>query len=323
MTSGVIMRRVLILAMMALAALVGACGEANNEEGGGGGGGPITLGVGVDSVFAPMFVAQEEGLFEEEGLDVKVQQFAQGGEGVDAVVAGAIQTAGAADTTMMGKATQGDIRGLGVFVEDVGNYTKLVTRKDISNPREIKKMGIVPGAIFEWGAVKMLDHFNIDPESVEFVPVDPAELPVLLQKGDIDAFVSPEPWPTEAEEAGGKVLMPSKEWGLSYVLLIAARSDWLRANREQAEALMRALAAGTRRVEDDPAAAAEVTEKVAKVPPELTKEAVADLEFGVRGFNDRDRGNFEDISAFLVERKLVKEEPSVSKFFEGDVVGGT
>ena len=314
------MRRVLILAAMVLVAVVGGCGEASNEEGGAGG--PITVGVGVDSVFAPMFVAQEEGLFEDEGLDVKVQQFAQGGEGVDAVVAGAIQTAGAADTTMMGKATQGDIRGLGVFVEDVGNYTKLVTRKDISNPRQIEKMGIVPGAIFEWGAVKLLEHFKIDPESVEFVPVDPAELPVLLQKGDIDAFVSPEPWPTEAEKVGGKVLMPSKEWGLSYVLLIAARADWLRANREQAEALMRALGAGAKRVEQDPEAAAEVTEKVAKVPPELTKEAVADLEFEVRGFNDEDRGNFEDISAFLVERKLVKKEPSVSKFFEGDVVSG-
>jgi NitT/TauT family transport system substrate-binding protein len=205
-----------------------ACGNEDDSEGGGQAAsapsqssGPITLSVGVDTVYAPMFLADAEGLFEKQGVDVRLRQFAQGGEGVDAMIAGAVDLAGSGDSTVLGK-TRGNIRSLGVFVEDVGNYVKLVTREEIDDPKQIKKMGIVPGSISEFGAARLLEAEGIDEADVELVKAGPPELPALLQRGDIDGFVIWEPWPTNATKMGGKVLQPSRAFGFSYVLMVNA-----------------------------------------------------------------------------------------------------
>jgi ABC-type nitrate/sulfonate/bicarbonate transport system substrate-binding protein len=320
------MRRAALLAIALMLAITGGCGEADDDDGGGGGeassGEPISLSVGIDSVYAPMFLAQTEGLFEEHGVNVNVRQFAQGGEGMDAMVAGNIDTAGSADSTVLARAAREDIRALGIFVEDKGNYVKLVTREGIDDPSQIKRMGIVPGSISEYGAFKLLRSEGIDPASVELIPTGPPELPALLEQGDVDGFVIWEPWPTQAEEMGGKVLMKSGEFDLSYVLVVAARKEWLDGHRKEAQAIMDALAEAADQVEQDPEAAAEAAGAQAKLPPEQVEQAVADLEFEVRGFEQSDTATWGEIADFLVERDLVAQKPDVEEVLSDDVVSG-
>jgi NitT/TauT family transport system substrate-binding protein len=309
------MRRVLLAAMAILAATaVAACGEAE-EEGGGGGeaptGEPVTLSVGIDSIYTPMFLAQSQGLFEEAGVNVEVKQFAQGGEGADAMVAGSIDMAGSADSTILTRAARTEIRALGVFVEDVGNYVKLVTSEDIDDPSQIKKMGIIPGSVSEYGASKLFEAEGIDPDSVELVAAGPPELPALLEQGDIDGFVIWEPWPSRAEEMGGKVLMESREFDLSYVLVLGAQKEWLDTHQEEAKAVMSALAKADEIVESDPEAAAEAAGEQAKLPPEQVQGAIDDLEFAVRDFTEEDVQEWNEVADFLIERDLIEERPDV------------
>jgi NitT/TauT family transport system substrate-binding protein len=301
-----------------------ACGEANNDEDAeqAASSEPISLSVGIDSVYAPMFLAKTEGIFEEEGVNVDVKQFAQGGEGMDAMVAGTIDTAGSADSTVLARAAREDVRPLGIFVEDKGNYVKLVTSKDITDASQIKTMGIVPGSISEYGAFKLMRAEGIDPETVKLVPTGPPELPALLEQGDIDAFVIWEPWPSRAKEMGGKVLMKSGEFDLSYVLVVAAQEGWLRSHQKEAKAIMSALSKAADEVEQDPQAAAEAAGAEAKLPPEQVEQAIADLEFGVRGFTSEDERKWGEISDFLVERDLVPTKPDVKAVLSDAVVGG-
>jgi ABC-type nitrate/sulfonate/bicarbonate transport system substrate-binding protein len=321
------MRRAVLTALALAALAVAGCGEDDDGNGGGGGGGdsggePVSLSIGIDSVYAPMFLAQEQGIFEDHGLNVEVKQFAQGGEGMDAMVAGSIDVAGSADSTVLARAGRTDLRALGLFVEDKGNYVKLVTREDIDDPSQIKTMGVVPGSISEYGAFKLLRTEGIDEGSVKMVDAGPPEMPALLQNGDIDAFVMWEPWPTRAEEMGGKVLMKSSEFDLSYVLVVAAQKEWLDSHKEQATALMDALAEAADKVEEDPGAAADAAGAQAKLPPEQVEQAIADLDFGVRPFEQRDRRTWNEIADFLVERDLVPDRPPVEEVLSEGVAGG-
>ena len=322
------MRRALwcVTAILAIAALAG-CGESDDDGGaageqGGGAGPPISLSVGIDSIYTPMFLATTEGLWEKHGVNVQVKQFAQGGEGMDALVAGSIQAAGSADSTVLARAPRTDLRALGVFVEDVGNYVKLVTREEIDRPDQIKKMGIIPGSVSEYGAAKLFEAEGIDPSTVKLVPAGPPELPALLKNGDIDGFVVWEPWPTRAEDMGGKVLMPSKEFDLSYVLVIAARKDWLDKNRDGARRLMDALAEADKMIESDPELAAKAAAEQAKLPAEQVDGAIKDLQFGVRGFTAADERKWEEIVDFLEERDLIKQRPDVKAVMSDAVVQG-
>jgi NitT/TauT family transport system substrate-binding protein len=316
------MRRIVLLGALAL--VIAGCGEANNDEEAeqAASGEPISLSVGIDSVYAPMFVAQTEGLFEDAGVNVEVKQFAQGGEGMDAMVAGTIDTAGSADSTVLARAAREDIRALGIFVEDEGNYVKLVTREDIDDPSQIKTMGIVPGSISEYGAFRLMRSEGIDPETVKLVPTGPPELPALLEQGDVDAFVIWEPWPTRAEEMGGKVLMKSGEFDLSYVLVVAAQEQWLASHQKEAKAVMTALSKAADEVEQDPGAAADAAGAEAKLPADQVEQAIEDLEFEVRGFTPADEKKWGQIADFLVERNLVPQRPDVQAVLSDAVVGG-
>lgn len=312
--------RAAALAVIVAALALAACGDENDggdgADGGSSGAKSVRLAVGIDSVYAPMFLAQEEGIFEKHGLDVQVQQFAQGGEGLDALLAGAMDTAGTTDSNLLQRAGRGDLRSLGAYVEDEGNYVKLVTRKEIDDPSEIRKLGVIPGQISEYGARKMLQSEGIDAESVEFVEVGgPPEMGPLLQRGDVDAFVLNEPWPTRAVELGGKVLQKAKEFDLSYTLGISSTPEWLESHQEEAKALMSAMAEAARRTEEDPEAAAAATEKLAKVPRQQTLDAVRDLTFGVRDFDQDDLERLSEVGDFLLEQKLIDAEPRPEEVF--------
>ena len=306
--------------------LAGAAGCGGDDEGDGGGGQAsakttsLTMAVGVDPVFTPVFVAAEEGLFAKEGLKVTVRQFSNAGEAADALVAGGTDVAGVPDYNLLARAPRADLAAIGIYAEDRGDYVKVVAAKDVSDPRDMKTMGIVPGTFSEYAAAKLLQYAKVDPASVKFVPSGPPELPPLLDKGDVDGFVIWPPWTTRGEESGGKILMRTRDYGLGTVLTLSTTDKWLQSHRREAEALVRAMTAATKRTEEDPATAAEDTSKAAKLPEPLTESAVGELDFGVRGFTAQDRRSFGEISDYLVQRKIVKERPALDELLVTDLV---
>lgn len=313
-------RSLVAIALAGLALVVAACGADDSQVEGGTDDEPITMAVGVDPVFTPLFLAEQEDLFEEEGLDVDIRQFANAGEAVDALVAGGVDVAGVPDYNFLIRADRGDIRAFGLFAEDPGTYVKVAAAEEVQDPSEFESMGIVDGTYSVYGAVKLLESAGVDPASVELIPAGPPELPALLERGQIDGFVLWEPWPTQATEHGGKVLMTTEDYGLSTVLSLAAKQEWLDANPEQAEALVRVLVEADSRVEDDPAAAAAVVEGAAEVPADLTEQAIGDLTFEVREFTPEDIAAFDEISDFLVDQGIVDDRPSADELFINEFV---
>ncbi len=272
----------------------------------------IRFSVGIDTAYAPFFVAKNEGIFRRHKLDVNLVQFAQGGEGVDAMIAGAIDAGGSGDATVLGKSLRGPLKAFAVF-NSSGDYIKLTVRKNITSVRQIRKIGIVPGSLSHYGAFKMLDYFHIPRTSITFVRGGPPDMPVLLQRGDIDAYVIWEPWPTRAVENGsGKVLMRTKAFKYRYVLMLVARADWLARHRAEAQRFVRAIDAADRLTESRPSVAARDTEKEVRIPRADSLLAVRQIDFGVRDLTANDLRNFKDIAQFLAEQKITPREPDAN-----------
>ncbi len=312
-----------VAAGLAMALAVAACGGSDSNEGSGtteSSSGelsqePIRVFVGIDTAYAPFFVAKREGIFEDEGINVELTQFTQGGEGVDALIAGQMDAGGSGDATILGKSTHGDIKALAVL-QSSGDYLKLVVRKPITDVHEIKTIGIVPGSLSEYAAVQLLKHSDIPESTVKFVPAGPPELPPLLQKGDIDAYVLWEPWPTMGEELGGKVLMRTKEFGYSYFFPLIAQGDWFESHQAEAAAYVRAMARASELVESDPQLAADATKAEVKIPIDQSLIAVEQIDFEVRPFTDADLTYLESVGDFLLTRKIVETEPDPQEIVE-------
>ena len=60
---------------------------------------PIRIGVGSDPVFAGFFVAEKEGFFKDEGIEVALQTYSGGGEAMNALVADQVDIASASEST--------------------------------------------------------------------------------------------------------------------------------------------------------------------------------------------------------------------------------
>jgi NitT/TauT family transport system substrate-binding protein len=116
---------------------------------------PIKLAVGVDAAYAPMYLAKQRKLFEKHGANVEVVQFTQGGDSLDALVAGQVAVGGAAQPTTLIRAARADIKTFGIFGQS-GTYIKLLVKASITDPKQLKKIGIVPGSVSEYATEGLL-----------------------------------------------------------------------------------------------------------------------------------------------------------------------
>ncbi|GLZ07929.1 lipoprotein [Actinomadura sp. NBRC 104412] len=298
----------LIVALFTLS----ACGGATTDSGGPAATGPkIRIAVGIDAAYAPFFVADSKGLWRKHGLNVEVVQFGRGGEAVDAIAGGQVQMAGSSDTTTIAQLQQNpSLRALLVYQES-GQYLKVVAGPKTGSPSEIKKVAIVPG-LSELAMTKYLESKKIDVKSVKFVTADPPEIPALLQKGEVDAYTLWEPWPANGVKLGGKVLESTGAYGLKYQHWLITGQKWLSANEGTAAKVAQVLQEATALVESDPNAAAEATQKAAKVPPEQTMTAVREIDFKVRDITPADMKGYESTAAWYVSTGKVKATPNLN-----------
>ncbi len=81
----------------------------------------------------------------------------------------------AGDANSLIKASRGGLAALGVY-ETSGKYMKLVVRKDINAPTEIRKMGVTPGSLVEYGAIQVLKNAGAL-QTAELVKAGVSEFP--------------------------------------------------------------------------------------------------------------------------------------------------
>ncbi|MFE2188388.1 ABC transporter substrate-binding protein [Streptomyces sp. NPDC059455] len=288
-------------------------GHHRLRRGGGGTEGPtVRVAVGIDPSFAPFFLADAQGLWAKHGVKVQLVQFGRGGEGVDALAGGQVQLAGNSDTTTIGQLQQNPgLRSLLVY-EQSGRYLKVVLGPKTGSPAKIRKVAVVPG-LSELAATRFLEAKGIDKKSVTFITADPPEIPALLQKGDVDAYVLWDPWPEKGVELGGRIVGTTGDYGVSYAQWLIADNSWLSSHKSIAAKVARPLQDAARRTESDPDAAAAATQKAARIPTAQTVEAIKEIDFGVRDITSADLKTYTATAQFYVDTGKAKSRPDVAR----------
>ncbi len=116
---------------------------------------PIRIGVGLDPAFAPFYYAAQQKLFERNGVDVELLTLGSAADAADGIIAGTNELAGGSETTMITRAARGDLKIIAVYTQS-SRFVKLVVRKDITDAKQLKKIGIVPGSASQFATAKLL-----------------------------------------------------------------------------------------------------------------------------------------------------------------------
>lgn len=328
-----------IACVFAIGLVATACGSdgdssATTNAGGTETGGSAVAGATQIKVTAPpvmeaasIYVAQEEGFFEEEGLEVEIVPAASAAAQIPALTSGDVQFAQTTPVTGLTAVAQGIpvrlVAGLATAECDAqgeptdtsaimaGPNTGIKTLKDL----EGKTLNILvfesPG---EFTAREVLEKNGVDVSTIELVEVGFPEVPQALKSGRVDASWASDPFRTIAESEGSTAISP-----VMTVVSDCERIDangwittqsYLEDNPEVVEHFQNAIYKAQEFSNENPDVIKAVTEREFRVDPKL----VAQLKVPTFA-TDIGVASYEDFYVPMVEKYMdLPEDVNIEEF---------
>lgn len=157
--------------------------------------------------YGPLYVAEEMGYFNDEGLDVNLSIVEGLAERKQALASGTLDgLATAADVFVNLSASDIDM-GI-VWVLDASNGSDgIVVDSSINDLSQLKgqKIAVEEGTTLHLFLLKVLEANGLTESDVELVPMTTGEAGAAFVSGKVKAAVTYEPYLSEAENAGGTV----------------------------------------------------------------------------------------------------------------------
>lgn len=323
-------RRLTCLAGVASAALLlSSCAG----DSGGGDGGSVTVASLPNAFLAPLYVAIEEGYFEDEGLEVDIVELESGQAGVSAVVSGSAQFAdiGLDDLSIL--ASEGE-ESLVMTYNLVNRVTltlvmdpDVAAEKGVDGDSSIEEryaalegltLGVTsPGAATDKYMRYYLRQAGLDPDrDANIVAIGGGgSLLAALESGQIDAYQLSPPTPYIAEAEGfGTILIdgPAGDVPLFSDFAytgFATNQQWAEDNPETAEGFMNAISQGMEYVEENPDEAAEtILPYLGTDDLETTQQTLAALLPAMSGTGCFGEGAVQDSVDIMREAEILTVE---------------
>ena len=159
---------------------------------------PLVVGVSRSSLSLPLFVADSQGYFAAEGVQVRLRECLGGQRCIKLVFDGEVQVGTASELPVMFNAfDRRDFAVIATFVSSDRDI-KLVARKSagITGPRDLtgKRIGMVKGTSAQYFLDAYLLFNGIEPARVTLVPLAPEQVPQALARREVDVVAIWEPF---------------------------------------------------------------------------------------------------------------------------------
>jgi NitT/TauT family transport system substrate-binding protein len=266
--------RIVWLAAIVLALIATGCRPAQAAE--------ITVGYTGVADYVPLFVANEEGIFKRNGLDVKLQLMSNSAVIPPALLAGSLQMAGIPLPVFLQAVAGGlDLRlfaGVGFTPKETRNGSVMArSGSSIHAAADFagKKIGISGrGSFFHILLVKWLEDRGSDPRKVELVEIPFLQMGDLLKAGQVDAVALGEPFVSRIKASGiGYEVAPYiSELGVDIPIGgFAVEEKWGSRNSATIAALKSSIHEAIAAIDRNPGLIEINLAKYLKIAPELLK----------------------------------------------------
>ncbi|MGE5468749.1 MAG: ABC transporter substrate-binding protein [Ignavibacteria bacterium] len=204
----------------------------------------LRLGAYEGDVGALEWIAQERGFFAKTGLNVEMAGFASGKAATEALRAGQVDVATAADYVVVSRSfAEPDLAVLG----SISYYRNkaVVGRRDhgIRDARDLrgKRIGVTSPSSSEYSLNVFLALNGVDSREVKFVPLEPQQLVQALAAGTVDAAITWEPHVLAMQRALGAEAVTFEGRDFDAYLLLVARREGLAERSRAVRKLLQAL----------------------------------------------------------------------------------
>ncbi|WJZ68394.1 ABC transporter substrate-binding protein [Kocuria rosea] len=259
-----------------------ACGQGGGGNGGGGYSGDVAV-TGLASLIhsAPFFIAQSEGFYEEEGLDLEHIQFPGGLDTVRGIDSGIGFGTSSTLPVFIAAESGMDVRIFGnVYTAASVDFIALPDSpvNSIEDVRGMKVAVSTPGSNSSYFAERTLREAGLEPgRDVELVSVGSAsDSWTQVSQGVVDVAWTASPLTEQiASESGGKVIWRSRDYVTDWSdTCLVATGQFLDENADALRGWGRALQKAMDMISNDVEAAAEVYARAIEYEPEIALEAL-------------------------------------------------
>ena len=177
----------------------------------------VTVGISKSFLSIPVYIAQKQGFFSGEGLDVTVKEYTSGKKATQALFAGEVAISTAADMPVVFNSfKRQDFCIIATFTYSFP-FVKIIARKDsgIKKGADLKgkKIGANMGTSSHFFLGVFLIHNRLSIPDVEMINIKTVDLPAALKNNEVDAISVWQPYTQKAMQLLGDnaVELPSAE----------------------------------------------------------------------------------------------------------------
>ncbi|MDF1537085.1 MAG: ABC transporter substrate-binding protein [bacterium] len=271
----------------------------------------------------PLFVAQDKGLYKEEGIQVELIGFRSGLEKDAAMAAGQTQGYfGDMLTSIILGANQTPMRMVATVFNTTGDQRMfaVLAAPGTGKPSltELAQKGIAGSSntVIEYVTARLLEKESpgarlsmVETKSI------PARIPMLLE-GQVAGAVLPEPLVTFVEKKGATVVADDRGLGITPTTLLFT-NEFIEKNPDAVKAFLRATTRAARLIREDPEGARAAMIKYTGVPEPLQRA------FPIPAFEDPAVPSREltmDTYNWLKARGILKKELTFDEMVRGDLL---
>ena len=177
----------------------------------------VTVGISKSFLSIPIYIAQTQGFFSDEGLDVTLKEYASGKKATQALFAGEVAISTVADMPAVFESfKREDFCIIATFAYSF-HMAKIIARKDSGIKKGVdlkgKKVGANRGTSSHFFLVVSLIHNRLSISDVEMINIKTVDLPTALKNNEVDAISAWQPYTLTAMQLLGDnaVELPSSE----------------------------------------------------------------------------------------------------------------
>ena len=196
---------------------------------------PVRVGMEATAVNSLIYIAQEKGFFEDNGIELILRDdFASGSAAAAAMLEGAVDIATAAEFAVVRQALSGqDIATLGSI--DMFTHMKLVVRTDrgIHTAADLagKRIGVPLGSAADFVLGRFLNLSGIMARELTIVDVQAPHALAAITAGEVDAIIAWQPNIMAMQDAlGDKAAVLPVQSGQPLYCAVVSSGEWADAN---------------------------------------------------------------------------------------------
>ncbi len=205
----------------------------------------ISVGATTQELSTLIWIAEEKGYCEENGLDATVKAYDTGIETKNALLAGEVDVADTVDFVISGLGFEEvDIKVLASINTAIIDY--IIARRDrgISSLSDLKgkKIGIKPGSSAEYYLGRTLIFNGLSLEDVELIAIHPPDMPEAIMQGEVDATITWHPHNYHIKNSlGDNAIVWSAQGGQDVYWVVFSKDEFIQKYPEKIKRLLKAL----------------------------------------------------------------------------------